>query len=1151
MAQPKPIVQNLFRFVTLRTPQLINPQKKEYGFIYHPNPEKSHFLSQVDKKDLQKSRSIVREYLSTFDHASSYNDIRDKNKDLYDFGLWLLRNRKKLSSKELVKKAQNFSVLNEQQRINVWDNLFAQIIKKNNPSLRQACNTILISDNFVAMVKDKSRISMGIELYDADKNGLTDEEKVAKIVKRIASAKIIVPKAFSVSKNKWETSSSGTKKVQPKQLDLDHLETLRKHNNVARLKQNNKDLIEVQRNIKSVAFKGLAENGDIISKDIISKTKLEESSESNIGINHLKKSENINRKLKTVYSELNGDIIDNNRLYRESSNELSRVSGRRRRVRTSNVDIQNYCFIINLDVSKKEGYIFILSIKLPAQNISISALSINLKANSKTIISSNNYQEVDSRNQIKSFLLFSDEVINLEKLDSFSLQGSVTFNNGKQIDVDNTMSLKDHNTFGCPESNQNPTFDYDFEENVPLYGVSRVGMGVFRRVEQEVCCYVPGEVSRIENIMAREYKERHTRSLTSTEDIEEESSDYEVENQTDTATTIRNEIQTEVAKVLDKNNNIGTGADVGVSGKYPGGLEVSANGYLDFAMANASSESDSEAKNYAEEITNTAVERILQRTSQKRTSKIIKEFEENNRHGYDNREGDKHVTGVYRWIDIIYTNRLVNYGNRLMVEFLIPEPARLYKDSILPRNETVQSKEEDEENGNGAPIHFSSFGINSASDIEGYNNDSDQYYQVLQDEYGVSIPQPPESTYSDSVSFVESGLPKTKPFSKKGNITIPTDFRCKKAFITGWFRHDARNKEGTNWVIEVGGAFWRKSIQTKGNNDRTYTINTYHNPVPPSIYGTSTDGFELNFNNFQSQVIDIAISGDRTLAYSINIELIGEPIPDVYYNWQEDAFKIIESAYNNALKQYEDSIEEEEAENIEAMANLDGGNPTINRSIEERELKRSAIEMLTEPFFDSNDPFKNRVGADFYKYDHCEQTIPSIKQNLNWEKYASHVKFFEQAFDWKLIAYLFYPYYWASKCDWYDLMNIRDVQDAIFKGFLQSGMARMVVPVRKGFEEAVNYYFETGDIWNGGGLVLDTDDDLYLSIDEELQEPEGFVDEEWQTRVPTTLTIIQGDSVFLEDEGLPCCDKMDQQGADTLLRGSSNILGNIINKEEN
>ena len=73
----------------------------------------------------------------------------------------------------------------------------------------------------------------------------------------------------------------------------------------------------------------------------------------------------------------------------------------------------------------------------------------------------------------------------------------------------------------------------------------------------------------------------------------------------------------------------------------------------------------------------------MQKTTKKRTSRILREFEENNKHGYDNRQGESHVTGVYRWVDKIYKNRLVNYGKRLMYEFNVPEPSRFFKKAIV------------------------------------------------------------------------------------------------------------------------------------------------------------------------------------------------------------------------------------------------------------------------------------------------------------------------------------------------------------------------------------------------------------------------------------------------------------------------------------
>lgn len=204
-------------------------------------------------------------------------------------------------------------------------------------------------------------------------------------------------------------------------------------------------------------------------------------------------------------------------------------------------------------------------------------------------------------------------------------------------------------------------------------------------------------------------------------------------------------------------------------------------------------------------------------------------------------------------------------------------------------------------------------------------------------------------------------------------------------------------------------------------------------------------------------------------------------------------------------------------------------NPQFNRITEQREIKRICIEMLTGPF---NIP----VGKNYYRTvspcDNNPTEIHSVKQNPSFDRYTSHVKFFEQAFDWEIMSYIFYPYYWADKCKWIELFQSTDANDPVFQSFLQSGMARVIVPVREGFEQAVPFFMETGDIWNGGGLVLDDNSDLYLSIVEEMQEVEGVVEEEWQTTVPTSLTIVQNQSAQLDEGGLPCCEEA--EGADKI-----------------
>ncbi|MBL7879893.1 MAG: hypothetical protein JNN23_08540, partial [Chryseobacterium gambrini] len=83
------------------------------------------------------------------------------------------------------------------------------------------------------------------------------------------------------------------------------------------------------------------------------------------------------------------------------------------------------------------------------------------------------------------------------------------------------------------------------------------------------------------------------------------------------------------------------------------------------------------------------------------------------------------------------------------------------------------------------------------------------------------------------------------------------------------------------------------------------------------------------------------------------------------------------------------------------------------------------------------------------------------------------------------------------------------------RSFLQAGMARIIVTVKPGFEAAVQFFLETGLIWNGGAVPV-IGDPMYMSIVDEMRQPTGEPQGKyWITRVPTTLTILQDKSTGL------------------------------------
>ncbi len=641
-------------------------------------------------------------------------------------------------------------------------------------------------------------------------------------------------------------------------------------------------------------------------------------------------------------------------------------------------------------------------------------------------------------------------------------------------------------------------------------GIRQVGVADFRRVEQEVCCYVPGEVSHIENILAREYKERSTRNLVSSETTTETTSETETESLTDTTTSERNELSSEISQVLNEDKSKDYGASAGVNGSF-GGVDFFANGYFNGASSSSSSNSNSTSQTYAEEVTTRALERVVQKVSRKRTSRILREFEENNTHGFDNRLGTEHVTGVYRWVDKIYNNKLVNYGKRLMYEFDIPEPSRFFKQAIIEKAEGGVAPE-------GLPEGYI---LPEMPEPLPENVKDSRYifpstYQVLASKYNAEVNAPPAlyikigKAYSGG-EFVDSQG--SRQFSYN-DLEIPEGYKANYAV----WRFDFKHGNNSNLTAKL-------QIANRG-----YKINMLSDSTHG---GQANDQFGIaNLVNYIDTTVPVSIVGWDLGSFALNVTVYCERTEKAYQQWKVETYNAIMEAYQIRVQEYNDALLES------TIPTTPEGEDTrlefssaLNRTLEKRELKRMAVDMMTRPH-----------GINTAKNDYINGSFTQIDLNSGFEDHASYVKFFEQAFDWEIMAYTFYPYYYAHQSDWIDLFKESNGLDPVFQAFLQAGMSRMVVPVRPGFEEAVTYFLATGRVWMGNGLAIDSDDELYLSIAEELQSVEGEVEKEWETRVPTALTIVQADSAVLMEGGLPCyCE--DEEGDSTILRSETILTG--------
>jgi hypothetical protein len=484
-------------------------------------------------------------------------------------------------------------------------------------------------------------------------------------------------------------------------------------------------------------------------------------------------------------------------------------------------------------------------------------------------------------------------------------------------------------------------------------------------------------------------------------------------------------------------------------------------------------------------------------------SKIIEEFEETNRHGFDNRKGAEHISGVYRWVDKVYKNQVHNYGKRLQYEFMIPEPASFH----------LSTKNAMSDSGTETPVvkpldpRTGAFGALPALTHAALVTEGN--YQQWAAVYGATVAPPPEAVKMVSTSLTRPEGDWRDSKMATDQIALPEGYGIRRIYISALGNGDVSIYR--RFYVSVGcavGVFWTNEQHRIliGDSYSFPELERYTDSIPMSVEFTHLDGGLV----------------------TAEIELVRKQ--SVYADWQIETFNAIVAAYEDRLVSYKDSLAEVAVQKAALLAD----NPVYFRRIENTVLKKNCIAYLIGHLNMGKAFITGGTPANIH-----------VQQNAAMDKYAATVKFFEQAFEWELMDYRFYPFYWADRMKWGQIYG-RENDDALFRSFLQAGMARTIVTVRPGFEQAVMFYMATGLIWDGGTAPV-IGDELFLTILKELAEPEYTLDETWETRVPSSLTLIQAKTIALNAEGLPCyCDLPEgEEPAETIEQPVVNPLENL------
>lgn len=591
------------------------------------------------------------------------------------------------------------------------------------------------------------------------------------------------------------------------------------------------------------------------------------------------------------------------------------------------------------------------------------------------------------------------------------------------------------------------------------------GVADLKIVKEKLMAYELTDIAHTENVLAGEEKERRHRRLETTETEEVVLTESEEETERDTQSTTKNELATESSTVAKE--TVKVEGSLTVSGKYGPTVEFSAAASAGYTGETTSSEKRAAA--FAQEVVQKTVEKVRERVMQQRRVKTVNEIEETNVHGLKNAyPGAKHVRGLYRWLNKISEARVYNYGARHMFSFVVPEPASFYLWSL--GNDSAAVVQEP------VPPDFSAFDITP-------NN-----YESLAAAYGASgVKAAPEPTKTVSAVFKPDAAVSASEFDRQTEAPKYAPATCVTKSV------------GDKITIPVGydaiGAHVHLSYATFWNFNASVFIGD-RSPIMEGSYS-----FNRRFKG------ELACGGSF---YDVISYFLSFDVQCAMYNdsalarqWKLDTFDAIMEGYKSQLSRYEEKLA---TATIQQGIAVPGRNPLENEWIIKNELKRACLSLYLGIDLDTINAFRSTDSSspDYWKINHA--VAPTL---------GLQIAFLERAFEWEHMTYLFHPYFYGRVGEWSRRVIELGLPDPNMSAFLRAGAARVLVPARPEFAEALLRFAQVGNLPPGNESLLVAEDAIEAMIEEVRArgtdsipnaEPEG---DPWEVKLPTSLVLLQ------------------------------------------
>jgi hypothetical protein len=219
--------------------------------------------------------------------------------------------------------------------------------------------------------------------------------------------------------------------------------------------------------------------------------------------------------------------------------------------------------------------------------------------------------------------------------------------------------------------------------------------------------------------------------------------------------------------------------------------------------------------------------------------------------------------------------------------------------------------------------------------------------------------------------------------------------------------------------------------------------------------------------------------------------------------WQAKAYQAIREA---AHKEYLENRQMLQERRDRIRAELAKTDALTLRRREREELMKGVLRWLFGPSLRFS---PSGVPASYY--DKTSGAVVDEETQAAVLEHGALISFLHQAIEWENINSFLYPYFWTPRNRWHERLSLRH-DDPFHESFLRAGAARVVLPIRPGWEKAFLSVLQTGKV-DG----LDGTDSVYLTIAEEI---ENYAKTNYPGIIPANPADIDPEKATQQGEGI-------------------------------